>query len=207
MTDYFQKQLQYGMQGEKVVEAWLGKQGYFVTPTSLIVDPRNRAPSLVRQVSGERVVVPDIQASFCGATRWIEVKTKTQDVFYNKTREYRQGIQERLFSDYLFVERETGIAGYLAFLVLRPAPIKLRIGSLRLLYQHKRTGIMDGSAHCFFPIDIFETHRVDDDDLVLLAPAPQDPGVHYPWEKTAPATNVQQEYFDFGAGEERRRVI
>lgn len=194
----FERHLRYGQQGERVVAPWLGRRGYFVTPTASIIDPRYRAPSLVNEYSGGRKVLPDFLASLGGRSRWVEVKTKSRDVYFQKTREHRQGIATRLFDDYLFVEKETGIEGFLAFLVAGPPPPKLRIGSLAMLDQHRRTGVMDGVPHVFWPIDLFETHQIVDDDLILICPAPQPAKVSYPWERPAPPTNDQQEYFKFG---------
>lgn len=193
----FERQYRFGQNGENVVKQWLGRQGYFVVPTADIIDRRFRAPSLVNDYSGGRKVLPDFLAS-CGGSRWVEVKTKTKDVLFNKSGEYRQGIAERLFQDYLFVQSETRIPGYLAFLVVGSPPVKLRIGSLQLLDQHKRRGTMQNVPHVFWPIDIFETHELVDQDLVMLCPAAQPTNTSYPWERAAPATNVEQNYFDFG---------
>lgn len=193
----FEQHFRFGQHGEHVVAKWLGLRGYYVTPTSMIVERQLRSPSLVNRHDGSRSVLPDFMASRSGASKWVEVKTKTKDAFHNKTQEHRQGISSRHFDDYLFVQRESGIPGYLAFLVLTPPPPKLRIAPLDELDQNRRFGAIQGEPHFFWPIDLFENHEIVDEDLVLIAPAPQPVGVKHIWEKPAPKTVEQQGYFNF----------
>lgn len=176
----------FAKQGERVVQEWLLRQGYTVTSSGSIHDSRARRGQLLTFVNG--------------APRWVEVRTKTKDVFYNKTQEHRQGIESRSFDDYLYVQRESGVPGFLAFLVRTPEPIKLRLAPLNLLDANKCPGVMGEVPHVFWPIEIFETHEVVDGDLVAQAPDPQRVKASHVWEKPAPTSTVQQGFFTFGGG-------
>jgi hypothetical protein len=199
----FEKQLRYGQQGEKVVARWLNGMGWFLTPTASIIDPSVRAPSLVRYRSGDRVVLPDFMASISGKSRWIETKTKSTDVYFNLAGEHRQGIESRLFDDYVFVQQETGIPGFIAFLVADK--MVLRIGEIDVMKLYRRRGLKGNEHMVYWPIDIFETHEILDNDLRLLVPAPQKPNVSHAWDRSAPAIPDQQEYFNFPQ-EHRNRI-
>lgn len=199
----FHHSLKFGQQGEDVVIGWICGHGYYVIPTSDI-RPRGvaKAPSMVNVMSGRKVVLPDLQAAMEGYTKSVEVKTKSKDVIYGKACEHRQGMERRLFEDYLFVQNETGIPGTVAFLVITPAPT-LRMATLDLMHEHQIH--MTGSRKAYgdkemvyWPIDLFESWQIESDALLRIMPQPQHAHVHHVWERAAPRNVQRQEYFPFG---------
>lgn len=109
---------EWGEWGEGRVRAWFTARGYFVVPTSCI--EIGGAPRLIGHLRSH--VLPDLQVARAGVCRWVEVKFKTRPVLYEKTKRWRHGIDQRLFEDYLAVERETGIRGSLALYQLQRGP-------------------------------------------------------------------------------------
>lgn len=147
----------------------------------------------------DSIVLPDLQAHRNGETRWIEVKTKSIDVFYSITQEHRQGVDESHFDAYLRSQAQSGIEGHLGFLVLTPEPIKLRMASLSKLDQYKQ-------AHrgmVYWPVEIFESFEIRDRELVSLAPKPQAPTTTHAWSRPIPGAIRQQGFFDFGRPDSR----
>lgn len=203
MTTHFQRALEFGTQGEKVVIAWLQEQGYLISQTSFAKDPNDPQGARLNG-AGEAIVIADILAAKGGYARWIEVKTKSKDVDYKKAAEWRQGIEKAYFNQYLLAAERTGIEGHLAFLVLNAEARKgcamLRLAPLSLLYQHfiphrGSRSAYQGKEMVFWRVDIFESHEVTQTSM-----EPQAPKAKWPWPQDGKKTKTHtQGYFSWEA--------
>jgi hypothetical protein len=109
---------EWGTAAERIVRRWYQQHGSFVVPIHAIED--GGAPYLAGLL--RKHVLPDFQVSKAGFSRWVEVKYKDHCVLYQKAQEWRHGIDLPNWQDYLQVETETGIPGYLAILQYRKGP-------------------------------------------------------------------------------------
>lgn len=195
----FNHALKFGRDGEKVVGQWLIEQGFGIIRTADIATA-GLGPRIER--AGFGFVLPDFQVVGDGMAKWVEVKTKSKDVLYQRTGELRQGIERRHFDHYLDVQDKTGLPGYLAFLVLNKGnrlPVVLRMGPLDRLNEHGRAHVGDTALFngemVWWPIDIFDSWDIEQGVLVAQRPAT----VH-PWDTPREATRVERQgYFGFGS--------
>lgn len=192
----------FGDAGERIVARALRDLGFHVTRTSFARDPRSEGGA---RLDGEGcpIVIPDILAAAGGKTRWVEVKTKSKDIEFKKMREWRQGIEWSQLRHYLAAEEITGLAGWLAFLVLQAEGgdgyAMLRMAELSKMAKHFSPGepgsekAYDGKHLVYWPVDFFASYRVRQTEL-----EPMPAKAVYPWPnryKTSPT--VQQGYFDW----------
>jgi hypothetical protein len=126
----FDRQLDFGRAGERLVASFLQREGCGVLPAyDYTGSDGKKAPRLMYEHNG--LVVPDLDAAKKGARRWVEVKT------YSHSPEFRahgiqiHGIKRRHYDDYLAVEEETGNPVYLS--VLEVCSGELLVAKLRPL--------------------------------------------------------------------------
>lgn len=202
----FNRTLKFGRDGERVVAEWLIEQGYAIIRTADISVSGLGGPRVER--AGHGFILPDLQVVGQGMTKWVEVKTKSQDVLYQRTGELRQGIERRNFNHYIDVQDKTGVPGYLAFLVLnkgQSVPPVLRMAPLDRLSQHGRghvgnTALFNGEM-IWWPIDIFDSWDIDGGSLVAQPPEPMPPATTHAWDAPRTAKPVaRQNYLDFEHG-------
>lgn len=166
-----------GRFGEERVRCWYQQQGWFVVPTYCIEN--GGAPALIGQL--RRFVLPDMQAAQAGEMRWVEVKTKTSPVLYQKIGRFRHGIDLRNWLDYREVERTTGLPGYLAILQLRPGkgaavdPVLLQAAFADL---DSVVQIYTSNQMVYWDADRFERLPID---LTQAAPVLEPKTIH-PWD-------------------------
>lgn len=106
-------EFEQGWSGERILLEWLRKRGWNVLAVCDFTGREaNKAPR-IHTLSGW-LTAPDFLVWSEGCIRWLELKTKTKAVCFRSRREWRHGISERHWKDYLEVERVTNIPGYLA---------------------------------------------------------------------------------------------
>jgi len=196
----FDDSLRYGTEGERIVFEWLQKDGFFVIPTAKLPTTRRFSGPRMETDRLSRILM-DAQIARQGVTRWIEVKTKSQDVWYQKAGEYRQGIDEQNFSDYQHIELVTGMEAWLAILVASPGnsrnPI-LRMAPLKRLAEHAKPMTGDPTAYkgkrmVYWCVDIFDNYELIGETLVR-----QEPKVQHPWSRIGERPQMAtQGYFRF----------
>lgn len=188
-----------GRQGEDVVARWLSGRGFFITPTSDIQSSGQTAGPRMRR-DGSCLVLPDLQACKSGMSMWVEVKTKSKDVYYNNAKQFRQGIDWKYWTQYCSVEEQSGIPGYMAFLVLSGRPL-LRIAPFSRLREHVIDMLPSASVlgyrgrrMVYWCVDIFNNYEIDGVDI---RPIPAE--TKRPWESAvATSPKLTQGYFQFG---------
>lgn len=199
----------WGCWAENQVRQHLMRQGLFVVPTHAIED--GGAPLLLGMLSAARL--PDFQVAGAGAARWVEVKWKDHPALYQKAREFRHGIDLPAWTDYLMVERESGIPGMLIILQFRPGasaapdPMLLaapftRLGRLAQVREDPHSTFTRGAV--YWPADCFERSPLP----AALATAPMTERltqVIHPWERpakdgTVPQMAADQQWTLFGGG-------
>lgn len=104
----------FGQAVERAVRMKFERSGDFVVPVHAIQD--GGAPAVVQAL--RRYVLPDLLTFRSRAARWVEVKGKDHPTVYRKLWEH--GVDWRNWNDYLAVEDQSGIPGYLAIVELRP---------------------------------------------------------------------------------------
>lgn len=178
---------QWGTSAEALIRRWYQESGCFVVPVHAIED--GGAPLLTGLL--RKHVLPDFQVSRGGASRWVEVKFKDHCVLYQKAREWRTGVDLPNWHDYLQVESETGIPGYMAILQYRKGPgappdpllLEAPFSRLRAVSQedptpreHARRGMV------YWPVNFFDRHALSAsaDHLDLL---PRLTRIIHPWER------------------------
>jgi hypothetical protein len=108
----------WGKEAEKAVRAALIRMGERVIPQHLIQD--GGAPMAVSYLG--KWVLPDFLVAKEGAPRWIEVKFKTCPGLYQKITKWRHGVDLPNWNDYLAVQKEFGIPGWIVVLQYKPGP-------------------------------------------------------------------------------------
>jgi hypothetical protein len=106
----------WGTWAEDEVSQLLTTEGWFITKTCKIDD--GGAPKAIGAISAH--VLPDIQRSRNGITRWGEIKFKDSPTYFRARKEWRHGVDLNNWNDYLRVEEETGIPGDLFIIEWRP---------------------------------------------------------------------------------------
>ena len=188
------KEYQIGRKGEMFVKNWLTSQGFWVITTGLIED--QGAPALIEEI--KTTVIPDLQAGNKDGLRWVEVKTKARTPDYGILKRRSQGIEH--WDDYLYVEKATGIPGYLAILV--PTDRMLYMGSFDAikksvqLYQDPTGKNYKGKKMAFFDINAFpEWHDVSNEGAIsTIKMLP--PKTIRPWEDTSAPVSKQLSLFE-----------
>lgn len=170
-----------GEWGEREVRAYLERSGQYVVPASLI--DNGGAPMAISLVRAN-LVLPDVLTIGGGGSAWWEVKTKTVARKYQKTGAWRHGVDKRCWLDYLTVEEESGLPGWLAIVQRRP-PRLLAAPFERL---RRRVHAMEGSRAAYRGAELVYW---DVDDFDLLGggavwteppPPPIVPKVTHPWD-------------------------
>jgi hypothetical protein len=123
---------QLGWAGQAHVEAWLRSHGFFVIRLADILG--QGAPSL--EGSTQRLTLPDLQVAKAGASRYVEVKTKSTATRYAKSGDWEHGIEQRLFQHYRSVAETSGLPVWLCFYELRPARLVLLADTAGLRPSH-----------------------------------------------------------------------
>lgn len=172
-----------GRWGENEVRAWLQAQpGHYVIPVNMIED--GGAPRAVNELS--RLTLPDLGVLACGSGQWWEVKTKGRAVFYNATHTHRHGVEERLWHQYLEVERVSGWAGHLAIVQMDP-PQLLAATFTRLravVSEHLgSTAAYGGQRMVFFDVNDFDI-LLSGQTWTTPAPPPLPVNTLHPWTET-----------------------
>lgn len=91
--------------GEKTIKKGFMAKGWYVIPTANIKD--DGAP--MAKTDRNCIILPDLQISGKGFSRWVEVKTKTKAAYLRIEKEYKHGICKRQYEHYKAIEGETGI--------------------------------------------------------------------------------------------------
>lgn len=190
MTFKQSQEWQRGEAGRDIAVRWFKEQGYFVVPVDLIES--GGAPSLEGWV--RKVVLPDLQVARAGKIAWVEVKTKSRPVHYQKANELRHGIGQRHWNAYLEVQETTGVPASLAIVELSTKV--LLFAWMALLSQHVRqhsgSTIAHGERMVYWPRDMFKQYRLRAD-----LPNPVPPTTEHPWNQEPLPSSDQQEYFEF----------
>lgn len=172
------QQWQLGQWGEREVRSWLERDcGMFVVPTTCIED--GGAPALTRLL--QRHVLPDFQAFGEGHGHWWEVKTKTRPVYYQKQREHRHGIAERLWNAYVKVANTTGLPGHLAIVQLEPRMLLAASFSSLTPLVHTGSTTAHGERMIWFRVDDFDRLSIGSNGPCLPPPRIEPKSVR-PWE-------------------------
>jgi hypothetical protein len=151
----------WGVRGVEETRIFFQGLGMYVLDTDSI--QKGGAPAIIGEL--RRHIVPDLQVSGDGRTRWVEVKYKSSCNLYQKTRKWQHGIDLDNWYAYREVEKQTGIPGLLAIFQERPGPeaepdpmlltapfadlVGGRIGELR-----------PGERLIFWDVDKFECHHL-----------------------------------------------
>lgn len=109
----FQKQFEFGEDGEKVVATTWMDRGWWVAPLYQFVSTKFGAPCMFN--GSKRVILPDLMASRNGSTIGIEVKRKTRWC-QNQKREWETGCEWRHYKHYMEWSDLTGLPVVLACL-------------------------------------------------------------------------------------------
>lgn len=178
-----------GKAAERLVRADYLRRGCYVLDAYAI---REGGAPLFTAPDGRRLRVPDLLLAKAHIPRWVEVKCKRRPVLYQRTRQWRTGIGVPQWNDYLQIEGETGIAGWLAMLHLQRGPETgldpiLLEASFAELRRHAITNDtpFPGEPHgmVFWPTTVFDAHPltlgIDGTALPNLTL------IVHPWERTA----------------------
>ena len=111
MLHSFAEKLEFGKQAEIAVSDWLKRRGWYVVPSYDYNGDDNKAPRLAGLFS--TFVVPDLDVSKDGTRLWVEVKRYCDSPVNRKLGERVHGIKERLYKEYLMVQRVSGTPAYL----------------------------------------------------------------------------------------------
>lgn len=178
----------FGENMELVVSNYYAARGWLVMPLRLIEN--GGAPRAVGLAKS--FVLPDLQVARGGVVRWVEVKGKGRIVKYQKAREFRTGIEERLWNDYLHIETESGVPGYLAMVHLRRDPEGsidplLLLAPFALLVPPDQEGVVkpvyDNKPMVFWNVDRFDRFDLPAHDLADMPSI--EPRTLHPWEKNS----------------------
>lgn len=168
---------------EEAVREWFRSHGWYVL--ALYAIETGRAPALIGEL--QNYVLPDLQVSRRGATRWVEVKAKTLAPYYQRAREYRHGVNLDNWEQYLDVETKTGIPGYLAVLQLKPGPDAppdpiLLLASFAALRACVQIDARPGAQPmAYFPVDAFDRYPGIAVDVAMMPSL--EPRIVHPWER------------------------
>lgn len=114
----FEKQLMLGRLGEKLISDWLICNGYGLIPSyEYTGKDGNKTPRL--QFEKKKLVIPDIDVCKNGNRFWLEVKTMHISPINRRMNANVHGIKEKLYRDYLEVERTTGTSVVLGILEVK----------------------------------------------------------------------------------------
>jgi hypothetical protein len=142
-----------GRGGEQLIKRWLRRHGFYVLPAADIATVG--APAF--DGPHEIVIVPDFLAARGGASRFVELKTKTRATFYRKGRSWQHGMRLAHWRAYQQVEELTGSPCFLAVLELESGLVLMQsiqhLGDVERVYDGN--GMPDGKPHVFFPRDAF----------------------------------------------------
>lgn len=188
-----------GEWGEKTVRRWLERDmGYFVVPTNMIED--GGAPALTAHL--KRLVLPDHLAFGNGGGLWVETKMKREPLYYQKLRQFHHGIEERLWVQYLEVEQETKLPGWLAIVQMNPPKLLFQSFNLLSKWVYPHTGSTDpygGKRMVFFNADDFEWVLSGEDLHRIVSPPPPPLEITRaprPWDGDHPMGDRQPRLFD-----------
>jgi len=95
--------------GEDMIREGLANRGWYVSPTGKIND--NCAP--MARTCDDALILPDLQISSCGKTRWAEVKRKKKPGYLRIENKYTHGFCRRQWEHYKRIEKETGLQVWL----------------------------------------------------------------------------------------------
>ena len=98
-----------GAFGETEIRKGLARRGWFVIPTANIDE--GGAP--MARSCDRALILPDLQISAHGKSRWVEVKTKEKAAYYQIEQVYKHGFCLRQWEHYRHIERETGLQVWL----------------------------------------------------------------------------------------------
>jgi hypothetical protein len=155
----------FGFRGEPVMREFLTNLGFWVSAISR--DSDSAAPLIESML--RKHVLPDIQASRGGLTRWVEVKSKDSATKYNKTGTFQTGCYIRHFDDYLSVQKATGIPGWIGFQHAMDARIYMQ--SLDILvrnihHSHPTGGRLNQPTH-YWDLDTMDWYDMDMNSLTV----------------------------------------
>jgi len=158
------------MFGNAAVEVWRAyfeRHGLYVVRVDKIED--QGAPMATRE--DDKLVLPDLQVFGNTFHGWVEIKAKTSHTFYNAKHQFRTGIEERLWLQYLRVEKESGLPGYLAMTFQKGA--RLMFQSLDILDQWTHphegsTAAFNGQKMVWWELNAFRQIDTDDDIKALI---------------------------------------
>ncbi len=144
-----------GQNGEQVVALMLKKKGWFVVPVhELTGEAKDKAPAM--EGHRNRIVLPDLDVCRDGMRRWVEVKTKDKADYTRITKRLEHGIAQRLYEQYIEVQRLSGCEVWLAVYEETTGEVIAR--SLNKLEPYKRLDNgdkMERGGMIFFPRDQF----------------------------------------------------
>lgn len=188
MKSFDSPEWRLGQAAERLVRAHFTAQGWFVVPMYAIQD--GGAPKVIGQLRSH--VLPDLQKFRDGEIRWVEVKAKTCPVWFQKSGRYRHGIDLPHWHDYVRVESESGLPGYLAIVQItngrdEPPNPTLLYAPFAVLQRHVQfyetptPSAPRGMA--YFDVDLFDgfANIPTDPAGVRLMPLP--PRIVHPWER------------------------
>jgi hypothetical protein len=142
----FEKQLDFGRVGEKLVARFLQRKGCGVLPSyDYAGSDGQKAPRLMFEVSG--LVVPDLDAAKQGARKWIEVKTYSHSPLFRAYGIRIHGIRRRHYRDYLAVEEQTGNPVFLAIVEVESSELLIaRLRELKVYWCRCKACVRAGSS-------------------------------------------------------------
>jgi hypothetical protein len=91
--------------GEDIIKEGLANRGWFVIPTGKI--DCGGAP--MARSSDEALILPDLQISSRGKTRWVEVKRKTKPAYMRVESCHKHGFCKRQWEHYKRIEQESNV--------------------------------------------------------------------------------------------------
>lgn len=102
-----------GRFGEEMIRAGLQRKGWYVIPTSHIVDGGAPVARQQSPMCSDAIIIPDLHIAKSGHGKWAEVKTKTRPGYMRNAQEYRHGFCSRQWDHYWRMQREYGISVWL----------------------------------------------------------------------------------------------
>lgn len=112
----FEDRLAQERKTEKLIAAWFMSRGWFILPVYDYSEQDKKAPKLTAFDVVNSLVTPDLLIARDGDLKWVEIKRKTEAVFYRKAKQWRTGIAKRLWRDYQDVEKLSGQEVWLVFI-------------------------------------------------------------------------------------------
>lgn len=139
---------EFGHKGEQVVIRLLKRLGFSILPAGAL-DGSPFRPGGAPMLSGmeEAVIAPDLIAVEKGATRTVEVKTKSTSDFYGIGKCQVTGLALRHWDNYLAFEAKSGLPGWIVFLHAKQDEV---LGApIAVMDPHKRVARDAGTLRTF----------------------------------------------------------